>query len=265
MQNCTYCDAENVRLTKEHLWPASLHKRIDEANRAYLGHPNLFYLAKIDKTIVGEPQIKDVCAECNNGVLSELDGYICRLWDTYFSGIVEARDKVHFEYDYDRLSRWLLKMCYNSSRIHNSDAAHLRECRGYILGRAAHPENVVIHLQLAKPSDFTEDEREAVKEIGLKARRYEPRLNRVGHLAYITRAGVGRLIRTVHLQSYLFLIHIFPQKVPPGGRKMDLEDFKKVMPYAVELSPGSHDCEVECEGLDSKASFYSHYMNKNTP
>lgn len=76
MQICAYCDAENVKLTKEHLWPASLHRRIDESNRAYLGQANLFYLARINKIILGEPQIKDVCAKCNSEVLSKVDPII---------------------------------------------------------------------------------------------------------------------------------------------------------------------------------------------
>lgn len=196
MQICAYCDVEDIKLTKEHWWPASLHKRIDEANRSYLGEGNLFYLSRINKIILGQPQIKDVCANCNNKTLSELDGYVCNLWDRYFNEIVEAGDNVLFHYDYNMLSRWLLKMCYNSSRIHNSDVMHLRECRQYILGQAPHPDNVIIHLQLVKPSNFTADEREAILDAGLSVKRYEPRLNRVGHFAYPTRAGLGRLIRT---------------------------------------------------------------------
>lgn len=265
MQACAYCDVQNTKLTKEHLWPACLHKRIDKANRSYIGARNLFYLAKNNRVFLGEPQIKDVCANCNNKTLSVLDAYICKLWDTYFNKIVEASDDVTFLYDYNLLSRWLLKMCFNSSRIHDSDRIHLTNCRHYILGTSPHPENVTIHLQLVKPGSFTADEREAIRAAGFPAKRYEPRLNRVGHLTYPTRAGVGRVIRAVHLQSYLFLLHVFPLNVPPDNRRRDLEDFQTNMPFAVALNADSGGCTAHCEGIDSKESFYSHFLYRGAP
>ncbi|HEX5733371.1 MAG TPA: hypothetical protein VF131_11110 [Blastocatellia bacterium] len=120
----------------------------------------------------------------------------------------------------------------------------------------------MIHLQLAKPGDYTEAELEIARGIGLKATRHEPRLNRIGHFGYITRSGLGRLVRAVHLQSYLFLVHIFPQYVTVDQRLMDLEDFNLGFPYAEMLSSENDYCVVKCEGLDSKDSFYSHYVNK---
>lgn len=262
MRACAYCNAVGIKRTKEHLWPTSLHRRIDEANRVYFGKENLFYLDKICNSLSGEPQIKDVCANCNNAVLSKLDTYICHLWDTYFGRIVETGEHVLFSYDYSSLSRWLLKLCYNSARIHNSDVEHLRKCRDYILGQGTHPDNVLIHLQLANPSDYSIDGLAVAKEIGLNATRHEPRLNRVGHFGYMTRSDVGRLVRAVHLQSFLFLIHLFPEKVATTQRQMDLEDFKLAMPYAGVLCRDKTYCTVVCKGLDSKESFYSHYGSK---
>lgn len=193
-------------------------------------------------------------------ILSELDAYICELWDKYLSIIVEAEEEVLFSSDFNLLSRWLLKMSFNSARIHNSDVEHLRLCRQYILGQDTIPENIVIHLQLAKPSDYTQAELKVVNEIGLKTMRHEPRLNRIGHFGYLTRSGLGRLVRAVHLQSYLFLIHVFPENVTEKQRSMDLEDFNLILPYAKRLNSESKDCLVKCEGMDSKESFYSHYI-----
>jgi hypothetical protein len=83
MPVCAFCDRDVPRLTKEHLWPAALHNRAGKVN-PIPGDRYQFYLKKIDKTVVGEPQIRDVCAECNNGPLSMLDEYACRLWDECF-------------------------------------------------------------------------------------------------------------------------------------------------------------------------------------
>jgi hypothetical protein len=265
MQACAYCNKTNVKITKEHLFPASLHRRIDEANREFFKQANLFYLSIADKFVVAEPQVKDVCAECNNGVLSKLDAYICELWDKYFHVIVEHGAEIQFEYNYDLLSRWLLKMCYNSSRIHNSDVKHLEKCRDYILGKASHPDHVTIHLQLVYPVEFTQSDFQTAREFGLELSRHEPRLNRVGHLGYMTRTGIGRMVRAVHLQSYLFIIHLFPDKATTNERESNLEDFAIKLPFAKKLDATVSSCLLKCEGMGSKELLYSHYRRKGIP
>src|SRR5688500_3602708 len=96
---CAYCGKIGVKLTKEHISPASLHRSINTSNLIHFGQKNQFYLKKINKIISGEPQVKDVCASCNNGPLSALDDYICKMWDQYFNRIVEHREQVKFEYE----------------------------------------------------------------------------------------------------------------------------------------------------------------------
>ena len=73
--------------------------------------------------------VKDVCARCNNGALSALDTYACKLYDSYFSKTVERNEHVDFRYDHDQLLRWLLKVSYNSSRTTHVDAAFHRPLR----------------------------------------------------------------------------------------------------------------------------------------
>jgi len=121
---CAYCGLDKP-LTREHLWPASLHRRLMEGDEDRLmggdeEKHNSFWLAKLKKAIPSEPTIRDVCADCNNTVLSLLDAYICELFDHSFVHIPKRHERVEFEYDYHRLKRWLLKMCFNSARIHSS-------------------------------------------------------------------------------------------------------------------------------------------------
>jgi hypothetical protein len=105
-------------MTREHLWPASLHRRLIEANGQVT--KNVFWLARLQREIPNEPQIKDVCAECNNVILSKLDAYICSLFDSTLAHVPRRNDRVCLAYDYHLLKRWLLKMSFNSARIHNS-------------------------------------------------------------------------------------------------------------------------------------------------
>jgi hypothetical protein len=107
MAICAYCGNTANKLTREHLWPASLHDRIAVSNQRIFGSEQIFYLARSQGYIEGEPTVRDVCAKCNNGPLSALDKYICELWDCYFGRIVEANEVIPFSYDYSRLSRWL--------------------------------------------------------------------------------------------------------------------------------------------------------------
>src|SRR6266516_2180549 len=130
MKICAYCEKEG-KLTNEHLWPVSLHRRMEQVRNS---EGNNLYHSRLEKDIPSEPQIKDVCASCNNGVLSDLDNYMCQLFDKYFYHILHRAEKVLFEYDYDRLSCWLLKICYNSARMHNSDVLALKPLMPYVLG-----------------------------------------------------------------------------------------------------------------------------------
>jgi hypothetical protein len=263
MTTCAYCERINVKITKEHLFPACLHQRIAEANKRLFEEEQFFYLSKIDKLISSEPKVKDVCSECNNGVLSELDNYACLQWDKFFHKILEREERITFEYNYNLLLRWLLKMSYNSARVQNSGTKQLGICKDYILGKSGKPDNVVLHLQLTYPSELTEQDKTFVKEKGLlKIIRYEPRLNRVGHVIYMTSKGYGRVIRAIYLQSYVFLIHLFPTSVSIQERNSNLRDFQKKLYYAKRLEESSSSCSVVCNGLSAKETLESHYKNK---
>lgn len=263
MPVCAFCDRDVPRLTKEHLWPAALHTRISEAN-ALPGDRYQFYLKKIDKTIAGEPQIKDVCATCNNGPLSMLDGYVCQLWDECFHRIVPAGAQIAFRYDYHLLVRWLLKICFNAARMHDSDVRHLRACREYILKGDRHPDHVVAHVQLTVPSPMSADALAFAREHGIMEEEFEPRLNRVGHLGYRTRFGYGRIVRAVHLQSFVFLIHLYPENVEEARRRAELRDFAQRFPYAkrLKVSSGTKGTTLICRGLDALESYTSHLETK---
>ncbi|CAK8713345.1 hypothetical protein GMJAKD_02610 [Candidatus Electrothrix aarhusensis] len=109
MKVCAYCKKENT-LTREHIWPTSIIKKqfSDELKSTYNPKNNRFY--------PGEPVIKDVCAECNNEKLSNIDRDLALLYDEHFHDIVQPGDSVFFEYNYENLLRGLLKISFNSAR-----------------------------------------------------------------------------------------------------------------------------------------------------
>ena len=64
---CSYCRSKGP-FTTEHIWPRGIAKRVPELKARYFG--------KADKVLPAEQTIKDVCALCNNGELSTLDGIV---------------------------------------------------------------------------------------------------------------------------------------------------------------------------------------------
>ena len=148
---CAYCGTEDI-LTREHLWPKCLIKRTR--------HQSEVFLKVACKIIRGEPTIKDVCIQCNNKYLSELDNYICCLFDNYFTNVVRPVDVVNFSFNHNYLSRWLLKTLYNSKRANiPEDAKIFHQYKRYMMHGQIPPKNLFIFLQLIIPYKIKEKER----------------------------------------------------------------------------------------------------------
>lgn len=145
--SCAYC-GHSQRLTREHLWPASIIERVSERVRYTNRGPTFF---------MGDPTIRDVCADCNNGPLSVLDAYGAHLYDRCFDQYITSKDAaVSFEYDFSKLARWLLKLSFNSARAANADPktiATLAEYSGAIRDHSILlPINFSISLDLVLPT-----------------------------------------------------------------------------------------------------------------
>jgi hypothetical protein len=199
---CAYCKQPAV-MTREHIWPKSLHKRLYAANSQAV---NAFWLARLQKEIPSEPQIRDVCSQCNNVILSELDEYICRLFDSTLINIPSRYEKVEFKYEYHLLKRWLLKMSFNSARGNNSgDVPVFEAVLPYILGKDnSLGKSIQLFLQLSYPEEIPVDELSAQgKAKGLKV--FEPTMNRVGHAFFRAPEG-DKLLRVIHLRSFIFYL-----------------------------------------------------------
>lgn len=127
---CAFC-GQASHLSREHIWPKWLHDSGD--------YP-LKYHSKPDKVLPAEHVIRDVCKKCNNGPLSELDDYMKSLHLRYFSRDYHSVKNVIFEYDFERLTKWLLKVSYNSARAAGAtDVDLLRLYAPYIITPGCSP------------------------------------------------------------------------------------------------------------------------------
>lgn len=249
---CAYCKAAN-KLTREHLWPASLHKRLMAVNQQ---DTNFFWLARLRKSIPNEPQIRDVCAQCNNEILSELDAYICSLFDSTFVYMPSKNERIQFEYNYHLLKRWLLKMCFNSARIHNSpDLFALEALLPYILGRNdGLGRSVQLFLQLSFPQEVPQEDVPPEHRTGQPIILY-PDINRVGFMYYIAH-GIGKkLIRAIYLRSYTFYIAFWPSDKGQAEQIYFANVFTHQLPGVVLLRSGQTRVSLECIGNGAWDSF----------
>ncbi len=248
---CAYCKSPETP-TREHLWPASLHSRLAAANKQT---SNAFWLARLQKEISNEPQIRDVCAQCNNIVLSELDEYICRLFDSTLVHIPEQHESVRFEYDYHLLKRWLLKLCFNSARIHSShDLYALEAMLPYILGKNnSLGKTVQLFVQLLYPEEMPEEDLSANAPLE-RPLFFRPTMNRVGHIFFPDPGGGKKPLRAVYLRSFTFCLAFFK----PGEARAVSNDFADHFCRhfrAVLLHPSQSRVELLCNGTGAWTSF----------
>lgn len=210
----------------------------------------------------GEPTLRDVCQACNNGVLSQLDAYICELFDRYFIQIHQRGDAVRFEYDYHRLKRWLVKMSFNAARVHASmDIFVYPNLLPYIHGQSLSAgRSVQLYAQLSYPGAIPPENLRQPELAGAPLV-WEPQDNRVGLLAFSAQ-GVGRkVLRAVHLRSYSFFLAFFD----PQEKRSTLSDFSKTflerMSATVLLSASRNYFDLVCDGMDAWQSFYGSREN----
>ena len=143
-KTCVFC-LQNNKLTREHVWPEGILKRLPTYRERFF--------EKADKVIDSDHVIKDVCVKCNNGVLSELDGYGCMLFDSYFHEVADPGAEIQFRYDYDNLLRWLLKIAYNTARSSaNPNTLLLQPIAPYIIGQSARPSGIELYLDIVTHS-----------------------------------------------------------------------------------------------------------------
>ena len=251
-RRCAYCGSDGP-LTLEHLWPTSLHRRLIDASD---DKDNQFWLRRLGREIEGEPKLRDVCAKCNNICLSRLDAYICELFDKYFVQMLDRHQRIVFEFDYHILKRWLLKMCFNSARIHSSiDLFVFQPLLPYITGQShAAGRSVTLYAQLSYPGEIPASM--LVEPTGGPVI-FRPTSHRVGN-AWFAAPGIGRkLLRAVHLRAFSFFLAFFdPEK--GGTEAQDFSDvFLRNQRASAMLRASQNRTELVCDGSDAWESWFS--------
>lgn len=198
---CAYCGGSE-KLTREHLWPAGIIKRVEYSMR---------YTEKAGKFFDADMVIADVCSVCNNGVLSQLDNYICNLHDNFFSEffIKHESEKIVFEYDYYMLTRWLLKISYNSARMAGENVRLMESFVPYIMGNTRELEDMVsFRLELVPTANLAEIKSDSINSFSIT-----PSSARCGRILLSGITDDWCILRFVAINSFYFFIVITPHKL----------------------------------------------------
>jgi hypothetical protein len=221
-----------------------------------------YYLDRLnEKMIGGEPTVKDVCERCNNVVLSRLDTYGVELYRRFFYNIANEGDTVAFDYRFDDLLRWILKLAFNSARINlASDLPFLSKLRGYILGKRIRPKRVALYLSLLFRHELPDEIKgDAVRKGISFSQTHEPDMLRLGQFRLNLPDWNAGISRTAIFQSFLFAVFAIREKEPA----CELERLKRLFeagnPHSVLLTPGATKIRVTAR-VPSHQAFDSHVL-----
>lgn len=209
--SCAYCGIRRA-LTKEHIWPRWLHDIEDH---------QLKYNFAANKVMPDEQVIRDVCAACNNGPLSRLDEYGRQLYEKYFGRTYHEARKLRFRYNFESLSKWLIKIAYNTSRVASAnDVEILKTYAPYIIEDKC--ELIRIFISVGLLGQFVK----LNPSTGLRSAT-EIRWNRSGSIKLTPGQSVAYSARTVMLNSWIFNI-VLPRD--PHLFHVDFTDVQWVLP-----------------------------------
>lgn len=133
MAICAFCDLDK-KLTREHVFPDFFEKKREKEG--------LYYSASTKKYLPSAPVVKDVCAECNNVHLSNLDNYASILFSKFFNE--ELLSVKNIQFDRELLVRWLLKVLYNSARSFKTPSQVFLPYKKFMIGDSGCPNQIYL-------------------------------------------------------------------------------------------------------------------------
>lgn len=233
MAICAYC-GQDRKATREHVIPSFLYAFQEEIKQSTIGWNEV-----VGKMIKAESKVRDVCAECNNGPLSQLDDYGKKI--LVESGILVKnyeKTTLSFRYEYSLLLRWLLKISFNSSRTDGAHAPLFEEYVDFIIGSVPPPPRyrIAAFLYLAAPENiaYTAIPVDSFIKVADGSDRLNPFFVRISYGALTDK--VGCILRVVAFGPAVFHLFMFPKNTLPGHAASKIRSLMKARPEAVELS-----------------------------
>ena len=234
-RTCAFCGSHG-RLTREHIWPKGIIDRVDYGLR-FTGQ---------GKVITGELTIADVCADCNNGPLSALDAYICKLYDQYFHQFHDKGSHVTFQYDWWQLGNWFLKASYNAARAsgNKNDVAILSRCTDFIRGVDQRQPDLAIWADLTEPSYLAEQSESGV----YSAKKMRPAMTRFATITIPDAELDHYTLRMVAINSFYFYLAI-PVQPYMNPEMNELQRICEFFALMTSIDPERNTAIIRTTGL----------------
>lgn len=238
-KKCAYCGKDG-KMTKEHVFPNFINDLIKTKM--------LSFINGVDKAFIDDPEIKDVCSNCNNIILSNLDSYAKNLSEKYF--IQHINTKLIFEYSFNSLLRWILKVIYNGCRAFKSSYSMLKPYVPFILDENKLYPNTLLYICTMKSSyykkQFIEPKTIGISEIFIRDK--EKKFNNI------------ILAKAFYFYSYFFILIGF-NKNPEEKHIIDIDNFVKDNFGAIQIKPELNNIEID--PLVSKLDYMTHMYIQN--
>jgi hypothetical protein len=249
---CAYCGGPGP-LTKEHILPKFLYR--DFPNQ------KLGYNARADKFMKFEAVIRDVCEQCNGGILSELDAYASRLFfDIHYERTYPRAITLRLAFDYHLLCRWLLKVSYNSARAVGEVDPLLKASIQYIMTGLHRPSLAFLGVEVLRDTPVPDELRSTMLPETRQWSHIPSRMNRVGPVVIVSPDPDNplpmRCGRFVQVNSWLFSLCLVDPSSNRVARKRVVRMVQAHTPDIVLLSAAKPSLEIRVSrrtGLESYA------------
>ncbi len=242
--SCAFCGLSGS-LTRDHVWPSCFLDRVGR-NAAHFSHQS-------QRVHGADVVVGDVCADCNNSLLTTLDAYFCQLYDAFFSAPQGFNATVAFCYDYDLLVRSLLKIAFNSARSAGSSTEPFLLYREYILHGQPRPKQLEIFAELVSPTYVADTSEPSGR------RTFPPEgLYRSAITQLLTPHGGDLHTRIIAVNSYYFHLVIPATKLSEAAFADAAAELGSHLRGIVHLDRSSHEAVLRTSPQNALSSLQPH-------
>jgi hypothetical protein len=239
--DCAYC-GKHGNLTREHIVPGFLYRQFRDQKFGYN--------SRADKFMTWEATARDVCADCNNGPLAQLDQYARLLLDTIdCRSTYTDRVTLKFPYDYDLLVRWVLKVSFNAARSLSTLPTLLRDCVPYILGGDRSPAIAFVAVEVVRDTPISDSERAMLPDVTRDWSHIPTQMFRVGPALLVPPISSKEelppySLRFVAINAWYFAVCLVNSSQSRADRRRLVRLYRQVTPDAVILSKQDRSATV---------------------
>lgn len=255
---CAFCHENEYKLTREHIIPDSFIKGMNKKAM-------ITWQDKIPKKVIkGDIVIKDVCEQCNNVHLSALDNHAYHSLISYNGKVNYDSKKIFFKYNFNMLSRWLLKVAYNSSRANNStyDSNLYAKCTPYIIKNEDCALDFSLFVQYIDLS-IEKSQKEEYHHFN-PTNTYKIDHFRITPMKFKEISTYSCSLRSIIINSFVFFIIVYDSKCSLEEKESIEKHLVEQNPCAVKLHPNSKKVKLNKEKTFWKISLLSNlYLRDN--